>query len=101
MERETGFEPATSTLARSHSTTELFPLATNPNGTTPLQNQATPGHAQRLQLRARGGLKTAVYMASRKTFAAVSGSVGLRWNPVAHSNAPNRVTLGRISMCQW
>ena len=28
MERETGFEPATSTLARSHSTTELFPLAT-------------------------------------------------------------------------
>ena len=24
-ERETGFEPATSTLARSHSTTELFP----------------------------------------------------------------------------
>jgi hypothetical protein len=29
LERETGFEPATSTLARSHSTTELFPLATN------------------------------------------------------------------------
>ena len=27
LERETGFEPATSTLARSHSTTELFPLA--------------------------------------------------------------------------
>jgi hypothetical protein len=26
MERETGFEPATSTLARSRSTTELFPL---------------------------------------------------------------------------
>ena len=30
LERETGFEPATSTLARSHSTTELFPLATKP-----------------------------------------------------------------------
>ena len=29
MERETGFEPATSTLARSHSTTELFPLNSN------------------------------------------------------------------------
>ena len=29
MERETGFEPATSTLARSHSTTELFPLVFN------------------------------------------------------------------------
>ena len=27
MERETGFEPATSTLARSHSTTELLPPA--------------------------------------------------------------------------
>src|ERR1700760_1564727 len=27
MERETGFEPATSTLARSHSTTELLPLS--------------------------------------------------------------------------
>ena len=26
MERETGFEPATSTLARLHSTTELLPL---------------------------------------------------------------------------
>ncbi len=26
MERETGFEPATSTLARWRSTTELFPL---------------------------------------------------------------------------
>jgi hypothetical protein len=27
LERETGVEPATSTLARSHSTTELFPLS--------------------------------------------------------------------------
>ena len=26
MERERGFEPPTSTLARLHSTTELFPL---------------------------------------------------------------------------
>jgi hypothetical protein len=25
LERETGFEPATSTLARLHSTAELFP----------------------------------------------------------------------------
>ena len=30
MERETGFEPATSTLARLHSTTELFPLRVQP-----------------------------------------------------------------------
>src|SRR4026208_852246 len=40
MERETGFEPATPTLARSPSTTELFPLATNPNGTTALPPRA-------------------------------------------------------------
>ncbi len=31
MERETGFEPATSTLARSHSTAELLPHARNFN----------------------------------------------------------------------
>src|ERR1044071_2786854 len=51
MERETGFEPATSTLARSHSTTELFPLATNPNGTTAFQGQATPGRQADLKIR--------------------------------------------------
>src|SRR5262245_60085035 len=34
MERETGFEPATSTLARSHSTTELFPPGTKLKRTT-------------------------------------------------------------------
>ena len=34
MERETGFEPATSTLARSHSTTELFPPTTKIQRTT-------------------------------------------------------------------
>ena len=32
MERETGFEPATPTLARSCSTTELFPPAQEPEG---------------------------------------------------------------------
>src|ERR1051325_10737951 len=36
LERETGFEPATSTLARSHSTTELFPLAAKIQRTTPI-----------------------------------------------------------------
>src|SRR5438445_7517001 len=35
MERETGFEPATSTLARSHSTTELLPLS------SPIINEAS------------------------------------------------------------
>jgi hypothetical protein len=40
LERETGFEPATSTLARSHSTTELFPL-NSPEGNTGLQAQAS------------------------------------------------------------
>src|SRR4051794_21093214 len=40
LERETGFEPATSTLARSHSTTELFPLTrtlTVPHGRARVQ----------------------------------------------------------------
>jgi hypothetical protein len=41
MERETGFEPATSTLARSHSTTELFPLSHDPeNGQAVGMHQA-------------------------------------------------------------
>ncbi len=42
MERETGFEPATSTLARSHSTTELFPLAlaTNRKRSTGVTSEA-------------------------------------------------------------
>ena len=37
LERETGFEPATSTLARSHSTAELLPL------TDPSIQQGTDG----------------------------------------------------------
>src|SRR3954462_14640747 len=47
MERETGFEPATSTLARSHSTTELFPLArphTVPHGCARLNPGAGGSH---------------------------------------------------------
>ena len=40
LERETGFEPATSTLARSHSTTELFPLATKSDRTTAKLSQS-------------------------------------------------------------
>jgi hypothetical protein len=39
LERETGFEPATSTLARSHSTTELFPP------TRTARQRHTPGSA--------------------------------------------------------
>jgi hypothetical protein len=39
LERETGFEPATSTLARSHSTTELFPP------TRTARRRHTPGPA--------------------------------------------------------
>jgi hypothetical protein len=38
MERETGVEPATSTLARLHSTTELLPLAVT---TEPLSRSPT------------------------------------------------------------
>ena len=41
LERETGFEPATSTLARSHSTTELFP----PCQTLSLHKRAEPDNS--------------------------------------------------------
>ena len=35
MERETGFEPATSTLARLHSTTEILPQMEAASGFEP------------------------------------------------------------------
>ena len=66
LERETGFEPATSTLARSHSTTELFPPAPNPYRTT------RPGLACNGLLR-----PLQILHASRSTRAASSGDVGL------------------------
>jgi putative salt-induced outer membrane protein YdiY len=59
LERETGFEPATSTLARSHSTTELFPLAAKTQRTTRIFDQSRqaprPGEAgtHSVDLRAR------------------------------------------------
>ena len=62
MERETGFEPATSTLARSHSTTELFPLATNIDHIVANSPQARLGRSRM----------------SRSTWAASSGDVGFR-----------------------
>src|SRR5689334_2896481 len=56
MERETGFEPATSTLARSHSTTELFPLArtsTVPHGRVSQQAGPAPKTVSRARSDAR------------------------------------------------
>ena len=51
LERETGFEPATSTLARSHSTTELFPHETFrvPHGRVGLQGYRHATAAQHLR----------------------------------------------------
>ena len=59
VERETGFEPATSTMARSHSTTELFPLAPNapstvPQGDASLQDPCQAGRAPPPQRRPAG-----------------------------------------------
>src|SRR5262245_45931441 len=53
MERETGFEPATSTLARSHSTTELFPLETLtvPHGWLAFQPDREDGGSETAALR--------------------------------------------------
>ncbi len=48
LERETGFEPATSTLARLHSTTELLPLEEG-QATLSLQNCQAPGGFSRPQ----------------------------------------------------
>ena len=45
LERETGFEPATSTLARSHSTTELLPPACQENLFPLLRNYKNCGLA--------------------------------------------------------
>jgi hypothetical protein len=42
LERETGFEPATSTLARSHSTAELLPLSAFDYKRPILQGQTDP-----------------------------------------------------------
>ena len=64
MERETGFEPATSTLARSHSTTELFPLA------EPLKYHTPRSGSSR-------HYRKTLQRASRSTSAASSGDVGL------------------------
>ena len=41
MERETGFEPATPTLARSYSTTELLPLIEEQNNIKGKESSAT------------------------------------------------------------
>src|SRR5579864_6134547 len=47
LERETGFEPATSTLARSHSTAELLPLSAIDYKRPILQGQTAQGNIAR------------------------------------------------------
>src|SRR4026207_1175414 len=90
LERETGFEPATSTLARSHSTTELFPLArtlTVPHGPVGFNRHGPdrPPHT----------------FTSPSTRAPSSGDVGLMENPFPHSNPAAVVSRGINSRCQW
>lgn len=46
MERETGFEPATSTLARLHSTAELLPQHTYAHPVTNVPRLINPGRIQ-------------------------------------------------------
>ena len=53
LERETGFEPATSTLARSHSTTELFPPLPSLKRTTAIPNRSSTSITLRLSLQKR------------------------------------------------
>jgi hypothetical protein len=67
LERETGFEPATPTLARSCSTTELFP-----------QTSARLYHGAAGRPGGQG-------LSSRSAAAAFSGGTGLMKNPLPHS----------------
>src|SRR2546422_147246 len=76
LERETGFEPATPTLARSCSTTELFPR----HSRRCYHDRPVPA------LRAS---------------AASSGGTGLMKTPLPHSNPATRVSFGITSRCQW
>ena len=62
LERETGFEPATPTLARSCSTTELFPRSSG------VELYHAPQGA-----------------AARRASAASSGGAGLMKKPLPHS----------------
>jgi hypothetical protein len=71
LERETGFEPATPTLARSCSTTELFPQAS-----AELYHGAPD---------APGAKPTVQSVPSRRAAAASSGGVGLMKKPLPHS----------------
>ena len=86
MERETGFEPATSTLARSHSTTELFPPGTS---------------AQCNKRAAISARRPKITVHDRSTRAASSGVTGLMAVPLPRSNPDGRSTRGTISRCQW
>src|SRR3989304_9625574 len=77
LERETGFEPATPTLARSCSTTELFPRhsGSSYHGTGPA--------------------------GARSASAASSGRTGLMKKPLPHSKPATPASLGMTSRCQW
>jgi hypothetical protein len=85
LERETGFEPATPTLARSCSTTELFPR--------PCRDGAISYHGH-------SGAEPQP-SASRSAVAASSGATGLMKKPLPHSKPATRVSLGITSRCQW
>ena len=83
LERETGFEPATSTLARSHSTTELFPPE-RPNYHTAglafkrrARLKRSPLGTSRDLCRACQARTMRYNFTARSTCAASSGDVGL------------------------
>src|SRR5262245_7292271 len=98
MERETGFEPATPTLARLCSTTELFPHS-NPSAAN---SAPIPKYPTECNKRATG-VSTYVGLGSpcRRYLAASSGGVGLMKNPVPHSKPATLVSRGLISRGQW
>src|SRR5213078_4484421 len=79
LERETGFEPATPTLARSCSTTELFPRESDSTILIATRHPVSPLSAA----------------------AAASGGIGLMKKPLPHSKPATFNSFGMISRCQW
>jgi len=61
----------------------------------------TPGSGTLGDGRRRLGGPLSYTVTWRRKAAASSGRVGFTWKPVVHSSVPDRVTFGRISMCQW
>ena len=93
MERETGFEPATSTLARSHSTTELFPPCPAKRVYTKTGTPATDRH-DRQKRTPQGCRRPNIRASSAVHFAALVLASPLRFDhPIRGAHRGEAVTM--------